>query len=87
MVIDGLLNHDLIGENRGRLPGADMPGRHVKDAFAVDFDVTGFDRRPKIGPERLHRDLGDVRIFLRVWIVGIGILTSSPYILPSADVA
>lgn len=71
MVIDGLLNHDLITVNPGRVPGADMPGGHVEDIFPMDSYVTGFDIRSQIGPERLHRDHGNIWIFLRVWIIGI----------------
>jgi hypothetical protein len=50
-IVSGLLNHDLIGVNPGWLPGADVPGRHAKHTFSVDFDVTGFDSRSEIGAE------------------------------------
>lgn len=66
-----LLDYDLIGVNLGWLTGADMPGRHAKDTFAMDFDVTSFGSCSQIGAERLHGNFGDVGIFLRVWIVGI----------------
>ena len=51
MAMRRLFNHDLIGVNLGRLASADMPGRHAKNAFPVDFDVTGFDRRSQAGLE------------------------------------
>ena len=37
----------------------------------MDLYVSGFDIRSQIGPERLYRDLGNVRIFLWVWIIRI----------------
>lgn len=51
MAIERLFNHDLIGVNLGWVAGANMPRRHAKNAFPVDFDVTGFDRRSQAGLE------------------------------------
>ena len=51
-----------------------MPLRHMQKTFPMHFYVTGFDVRSQISPESLYRDIADVRILFRVWIIWIAYL-------------
>src|SRR5690606_40159962 len=56
---DMLFYYDLISENADRVTRAYMPRGHLQQVFRVHLNVTGFSVR--IGPERLNRNLADVR--------------------------